>query len=33
MTGASAQQPSAQPHALPAVAEVMQPVPSTGAAE
>jgi hypothetical protein len=25
MTGASAQQPSAQPHALPAVAEVMRP--------
>ena len=29
MTGASAQQPSAQPHALPAAAEVMQPAPST----
>jgi len=28
MTGASAQQPSAQPHALPAAAEVMRPAPS-----
>jgi hypothetical protein len=29
MTGASAQQPPAQPHALPAAAEVMRPAPST----
>jgi hypothetical protein len=29
MTGASAQQPSVQPHALPAVAEVMRPALST----
>lgn len=29
MTGASAQQPSVQPHALPAVTEVMRPALST----
>jgi hypothetical protein len=29
MTGASAQRPSVQPHALPAVAEVMRPALST----
>lgn len=29
MAGASAQQPSVQPHALPAVAEVMRPALST----
>jgi hypothetical protein len=29
MTGASAQQPSVQPHALPAVAEAMRPALST----
>jgi len=29
MTGASAQQPSVQPHALPAVAEVMRPALAT----
>ena len=33
MTGASAEQPSVQPHALPAVAEVMRPALSTAEPE
>lgn len=33
MTGASAQQPSVQPHALPAVAEVMRPALSTAGSD
>jgi hypothetical protein len=33
MTGASAQQPSVQAHALPAVAEVMRPALSTAGPE
>jgi len=33
MTGASAQQPSVQPHALPAAAEVMRPALATAEPE